>query len=133
MFPAESVPDGALAAPHHYLWGLYVAVLAVLVVWDDYRHREPVATLAGIGVALFGWLHVWNWYPVLGATLALGGSLAALLVVVLGDEWTRYPSRWRWTAAGGLVVALDDLASHALGWWTPLDWLWVELVAPLVG
>jgi hypothetical protein len=125
------VPDGALLAPHHFLWGLYLTVLACLVVWDNQRHREPLATMAGVGIALFGWLHVWNWYPVLGAGLAVAGTIAATLAVLLG-RWEPYPDRWRWTALGGLAVALDDLASHALGWWTPLDWLWVEHVARLV-
>lgn len=131
MFPAEGVPDGAIFAPHHYLWGLYLALLVSLVVWDDYRRREPILTVASIGIALFGWLHVWTFYPALGAGMSLAGTLAASITIGL-DEWDAYPLRWRALALLGCLVALDDLASHAFGLWTPLDWIW-GWTAPLLG
>ncbi len=75
-FPAESEPDGDVSAPHHF----YVGVL----------------------VSVFGFVSVWDLYPVTGAAMVLVG----------------------------LAVALDDALSHAFGVPTPLDLLWGRLLFP---
>lgn len=50
----------------------------------------------GVLLASFGFMFVWPAYPTVGATMAVAG----------------------------LLVALDDVVSHAFGVWTPLDALW---------
>lgn len=120
-FPVETVPDGAVMAPHH-LYGVLLASLAALVCWDDYRRREPVVVFAGSAGAALAFLLVWVHYPVAGALLVLLGLLAVLAAPVL---WRGvYPRRWTALAVLGGLVGLDDWVSHALGVWTPLDALW---------
>ena len=77
-FPAEEEPDGDVSAPHHF----YV----------------------GVAVAVFGFVSVWDIYPVTGAALTVGGSL----------------------------ILLDDVISHAFGVPTPLDTLWSRLLYPII-
>jgi hypothetical protein len=133
-FPAEAVPDGHVFAPHHLTWGALLAGLVVFVVADNYRHREPLAALFGVVLALFGFLTVWKFYPATGALLTLGGCALVLAGVCWpGGIWTSYPLRWRVLAFLAGCVALDDAVSHAFGVWTPVDWLWTAHVAPLLG
>lgn len=71
-FPAESVPDGAIFAPHHLYTGLIIAGFAFTLVW--------------------------RWYPVAGATGTILGVLIALddaLSHAFG-VWT--PLDWFWKA-----------------------------------
>lgn len=75
-FPAEEEPDGDAMAPHHF----YI----------------------GMGVALFGFLWVWPYYPVTGSLSVLIGS----------------------------AILLDDVISHVFGVWTPLDWVWNRFILP---
>ena len=75
-FPAEKEPDGDVMAPHHF--------------W------------IGIGLAVFGFLFTWPYYPETGATITLVGTL--------------------------LIV--DDVISHVFGVWTPADWLWKKYLYP---
>lgn len=131
MFPAEQIPDGALMAPHHYLYGAYLTIVCLLVVWNDYESREPLLVILAVGISLFGWAHVWKPYPVPGALMTLAGLAVALVVVTMGwhgywigDVWDEYDVRWRWATLFFLLVALDDAISHSFGVWTPLDWLW---------
>jgi hypothetical protein len=133
-FPAESIPDGYVFAPHHLTWGMLLTGLAVFVVADNYPRREPLAALVGVLLALFGFLFTWRFYPATGAALTLAGC-ALLLVGVLwpGGIWSSYPLRWRVLALVAALVALDDAVSHAFGVWTPVDWLWKTGVAPLLG
>lgn len=137
-FPAESVPDDALLAPHHALWALYLVLLATAVVWDDYAHKEPLLTTALVLLALFAWAHVWKWYPALGAGLFLASLVTATLSVLLAildgttlfTGWAAYPLKWRIFVLAMLLVAMDDAVSHALGWPTPGDWVWERFLVP---
>lgn len=131
-FPAESVPDGALFAPHHAIYAWWAALLVLAILWDDLRHAEPVVVAVLVLVAMFGWYHVWTFYPVAGASMVLGGTLGALAWLVLAhtvvpDAWTvwdEYPLVYGVVVLLLLLVALDDAVSHALGWPTPLDEIW---------
>lgn len=142
MFPADAVPDGAVFAPHHYIYGVALSLLVVLIVWDNYPDREPLFAALGAGSGLFGFLFVWQYYPVAGALLALLGPCVTIAAIVLGwtgtavgDVWDNYPTRYRLAAVFFSLVALDDAVEHAFGWWTPLDALWAGGLserAPLV-
>ena len=136
--PVESIPDGAVFAPHHFHYAVLAALLVAAVVWDNYREREPVLLVAGLFTAEFGFTLTWPHYPVTGAALAVGGTLAATVplahalgVVVgrrLGREWSRpYWAEFPLLAVvvfALLLVAWDDLLNHAFGLSTPLDSIW---------
>lgn len=77
-FPAESEPDGDVSAPHHF----YI----------------------GVGIAVFGFVSVWDLYPVTGASMVLLGT----------------------------AILADDVVSHAFGVWTPLDSLWERVILPVI-
>lgn len=137
-FPAEAIPDGNVMAPHHYTYGLLVAFVPILLVWDNKRRAEPWVELTGAGVGLFGFLLTWPLYPVVGSLLSAVGPLSALVAVVVApcrdyvwtfDHWTKWPRRVLIVA---LLLALDDWLSHALGLWTPADWLWTVGLAPVM-
>jgi hypothetical protein len=127
-FPHESVPDGAVFAPHHFTYGALAALFVAATIWDDYPEWEPVGVCGGLSVALFGFLNVWRWYPVTGAALALVGTVAALASTAR-PRWREFRRR---RCAVGLMclVALDDLVNHAFGVPTPLDLLWVNYIYP---
>lgn len=120
-FPAEHVPDGALFAPHHFLYALYVALFACARKWDIYPRKEPVVVAGSALVGLFGWAHLWRYYPAVGATVCLLGAAGT---AIGGALTTRYDDRWRLSVVWSGLVALDDAVSHAFGVWTPLDWVW---------
>ncbi|WP_435175249.1 hypothetical protein [Halorussus sp. AFM4] len=120
-FPAESIPDGALYAPHHYLYALYLVLFVSARKWDIYPREEPVFVAGSALAGLFGWVHVWRYYPAPGAVLCLLGAVG---VILGGVVTTRYGLRWRLSVVWTGLVALDDAVSHAFGVWTPLDWLW---------
>lgn len=124
-FPADTVPDGAALAPHHAFVGLLLALLAVALVWDDASGKEPWAVATGIGLALFAFASIWPYYAEAGAALALVGVAVAIVAPVAFPFWSSYV--WvgpRGLALLGALVALDDVAEHAFGIPTPLDWLW---------
>lgn len=52
MFPVESVPDGAIFAPHHFWIGVGVAVFAFGFVWRVYPVTGAVGSLLGLAIAL---------------------------------------------------------------------------------
>lgn len=140
-FPAEAVPDGALFAPHHFLYGCYLALVVCWVVGDDYRHVEPLGVLLGLGLALFGWAHLWRFYPVAGALFVLGGLAVATLAVPFGIEISGYTvggfyARYGWwaTVVLGLWLAFawDDAISHVFGVWTPVDAAWRAWLVPVM-
>lgn len=131
QFPVESVPDGAIFAPHHYTYGLALSLLLVLIVWDNFRDREPLLAAVGCGAGLFGFLFVWPYYDAAGATLALAGPIIAAGAVLagwtgaaVGDVWDEYPRRYRVGVVVFSLLALDDAVEHAFGVWTPADALW---------
>lgn len=144
-FPAETVPDGSVAWPHHYALGLYVAGLVALLVLNDARTTDPLGVLLGVAVGLFCWYHLWGTgYPVVGALGTLVGLVLASVFVVasiplpftgarLGGFWSRYGTGPALLVALGLAIALDDWVSHALGWWSPLDHLWKVAIYPVMG
>ncbi|MDH5019024.1 hypothetical protein [Halobacterium rubrum] len=130
-FPAESVPDGVIGAPHHLYIGVLVLAVAILVVADDYAQREPLLALTGTLTALFAFATVWPYYHATGALLTLAGLLVALVGVVWpGGMWSGYPLVWRLVAFVGVLVGLDDAVSHAFGIWTPLDAVWKTGIYP---
>ena len=49
-FPVEAVPDGAVYAPHHYIYGIALALVMVFVVWDNLCGGGAVGTGGGGGV-----------------------------------------------------------------------------------
>ncbi|WP_267643839.1 hypothetical protein [Haloarchaeobius amylolyticus] len=120
-FPAEPVPDGALFAPHHFLYPLYLVLLCSARKWDLYPRDEPLLVTGSALLGLFGWVHLWRYYPVAGATTCL---LAVCGVLVGAAVTTRYGRRYRATVGVLALASLDDAVSHAFGVWTPLDWLW---------
>jgi hypothetical protein len=125
-FPHDSVPDGAALAPHHVYIGLLLAFLALALVWDDRAGAEPWVGAVGLLAASFAFASIWTWYPTTGAVLSLAGVGIALLAPFLAF-WSSYG----WIGPRGLllvgaIVALDDVAEHAFGVPTPLDWLWAN-------
>jgi len=131
QFPVESVPDGAIFAPHHYIYGLLLVAALVAVVWDNFPDREPLLVALGAGAGLFGFLLVWPWYAAAGATLSLAGPVICLAAVLLGwsgtavgGVWDEYPVRYRVGVVVFSLVALDDAVEHSFGVWTPLDAAW---------
>lgn len=70
-FPHESVPDGAVFAPHH----LY----------------------SGVIIALFSFALMWRFYPVFGATGTILGLLIALDDAVSHAFGVPTPIDWLWT------------------------------------
>lgn len=58
----------------------------------------------GVFLSLFAFVTIWDLYPVTGATLTIVG----------------------------LLIALDDILSHAFGVPTPLDLLWKKLLYPVL-
>lgn len=123
MFPYHHIPDGNAALPHHYLWALLAAVIPVLIVWDDYRHREPWLALTAILAGLVGFGLVWPRYPVMGAVLTLTANVA-LLLVPLRPAWRQWPRKHSAAVVALALLALDDSLQHAFGWVTPIDWAW---------
>lgn len=131
MFPYHEVPDDAVMAPHHYIYGLIIVAVMLAVVWDDYRQREPLLAAFGMLTGLFGFIFVWPWYHSAGAILSILGPIVTILAVGLGwlglsvgDTWDNYPVRWRVGVILGSLIAMDDVIEHAFGWPTPLDYVW---------
>ena len=144
-WPVERVPDATILAGHHYWIGLMVAMYAVWHVQDDYRHREPSIVMGGILTSVLGFL-LWEFHPIAGAGMSHVGLIAIFLATVLGDFMSRY--RWvhwsdrlpipipyrpgfRGVVMLGWLISVDDLISHAWGYWTPLDGLiWSKWIFP---
>ena len=124
-FPSDLVPDGAVFGPHHLYIGLLLALLAVAIVWDDAANREPWVGAAALLAAAFSFATVWKFYPVTGALLSIVALLIAVLAPMLLPFWREYALIGpRGVALLGALIALDDVAEHAFGIPTPLDWLW---------
>ncbi len=125
-FPADQVPDGAAFAPHHAYIGLLLALLGIALVWDDAAGAEPWISAAALLLASFAFATVWPFYHAAGALLTLAG-VGIALASTCSPFWSLYP--WigpRGVLLVGAIVALDDVAEHAFGTPTPLDWLWAN-------
>lgn len=84
--PVEHIPDGSIWYPHHFWTGLLVAALGV------YAHRSDgraVTTVAGMAVAAYGWLFLWQngVGPFWGAMFSVAGVTVATGAVVAGSYW----------------------------------------------
>lgn len=123
-FPHEAVPDGAVFAPHHLYIGVLAALLGLAMMWDD-RTADPWACAASILAALFGFALVWPHYATAGAALSVGGLTAALLApAARRGYWSEVNGTHFVAYLSGVLIALDDVAEHAFGVWTPLDHVW---------
>lgn len=131
-FPAEAVPDGTSLTIHHYIYPLLGVLVATSRIGDDWPTRDPWIVTGGVVLGLFGFLLAWPSYPVLGASLSRIG-LAVAFAGLCRPAWgTYWPRRYRIGVWLLLVAAADDWFSHALGWWTPLDWIFHQLPLHLV-
>lgn len=131
-FPHEAVPDGAVFAPHHAYIGVLLALLAVALVWDDARHAEPWLGAASLLAVTFAFALVWPFYHATGAGLALL-FMGSALVSVWSPFWWAEP--WlgpRGVLLVGVLVAADDVVSHAFGVPTPLDLVWSVVIRPVI-
>lgn len=131
MFPHDAVPDGSALLPHHLTMGTLLALLAVMLVWDDARGAEPWAASLALLAATWAFVTVWPHFPVVGATATLLGVSAAIVAVVVSPFWQAYP----WIGPRGAtllaaLIALDDAVEHAFGVPTPLDALWRIVIHP---
>jgi len=123
-FPYHQIPDGSAALPHHATWALLLALVPILSVWDNYPRRDPWPVLTAVLVALIGFVLVWPTHHVVGAVLALLGTLAVILLPLRPMWWEHWPRPQQVAAILLGLVAMDDVAQHALGLWTPLDAIW---------
>ena len=122
-FPYHTVPDANAALPHHYYTALLLALVPVLIVWDNQRKSEPWLALVGIVGGLFSFGMVWPRYPVVGAVLALVAN-AVVVLAPFRPGWRQWPRRHAVAVVLLALVAADDSLQHAFGWVTPIDWAW---------
>jgi len=122
-YPAEAEPDGERFGPHHHLYPLYALLLYVYVT-----QRYAPILVTGIIIGLVGWFHFWKWYPKTGATLSgVGLILTVLGIPQLAASWIEGS-----VLLLAVLYATDDWLSHAVGVWTPLDWVFKEYVASML-
>lgn len=128
-FPVEEVPDATAWAPHHGIYGGIIALITAFLVVHWYKDRDPIGVIFGTTLGLFGFLFVWEWYPKIGAAMALGGYTLAFLSAInpWGQWWRYYPDAYHATVVAGLFIGLDDVIDHALPVPTPLDTMWAIL------
>lgn len=147
-FPFHEIPDGNVFAPHHFYTGIFIALVALWFMVDDYRLREPRVAIIGTMAALYAFVLTWPIYHAVGAALCLVGLGVATAGAVMilraeinldGVERRAYPRSTAWSFLAGIAIAWDDALEHALGWWMPLDQFWrvgfgrfVELVDRLL-
>jgi hypothetical protein len=129
-FPVERVPDGHVMGPHHLYLGVLAMLYVAALVWDNYARREPVVFGAAALAAFFAFQYVWPFYPEAGAGLSL---LALLAPFARMGYWSDVSVALRVAAVLAVLVALDDVVSHALDVWTPLDWFWSVAMYPALG
>jgi len=84
-FPVERIPDGSIWYPH--------VLVALVAIYADRRDGRPVTTVAGLAVAVYGWLFLWHnaTSPFWGAAFSLFGVTVATLAVVAAPYWRHYP------------------------------------------
>lgn len=128
-FPAESVPDGAFFAPHHFLYSLYAVVVVYVLKLHGDQESEPALILVSAAVALFGWFHFWPYYPATGAVVSLVGTLG---VIAGGIVHVDVPTRWRAAVVALGLFALEDWIDHALEVDTPASIVFDQYVYHLL-
>ncbi|MFC4450098.1 hypothetical protein [Halorussus aquaticus] len=131
-FPAEAEPDGAVFGPHHFYIGVLLILLVCLMVRDPDSESAPWGVAGLTLLSVFSFALTWPYYPAVGAfgvLVLLGGATA---ISVVRPFWWRYGLFARTVLVVGLFVAWDDVLSHALGWRTPLDALWIRYLYPYV-
>lgn len=131
-FPHESVPDGAVFGPHHFYLGILIVIVVCLMAYDIESKSRPWAISGLALLSLFGFALTWPYYPVVGAFSVLALLAVMTLFAVVGPFWWQSGLVVRGVLLVGLLVAWDDALSHAFGWRTPLDALWVEHLYPYV-
>jgi len=130
MIPADTVPDGATLAPHHFTWGALLTLWAASYAWDQFTDREPLLLSLGVVAGLFSFLMIWRYYAVAGSV----GTLLATAIATIGlVRFWQYATRPAfWVAAFGVYAMWDDALEHTFGIWTPLDWLFEAYVHALI-
>lgn len=133
-FPVEAEPDGAVFGPHHFYLGVLLVLLVCWMVYDvdADANGKPWVVAGSALLSTFAFALTWPYYPVVGAFGVLVVLGAAVAVAVVRPFWWRVGLGARTALLVGLFVALDDALSHALGWRTPLDAVWVEHLHPYV-
>ncbi len=131
-FPYEKVPDGVILAPHHLTIGALIGLYFCAIVWDNYRYRQPHVVGGSLLSVIFSFISIWPYYPVLGAVLTLLSLLAATIAVMVRSIWYEYPLKYRQGVATAIIIAWDDALSHTFGVQTPLDWLFLNIIFPLI-
>ncbi|WP_137286879.1 hypothetical protein [Halorussus salinisoli] len=131
-FPAELEPDGAVFGPHHFYLGVLLILLVCWIVRDPDSKTAPWGVAGLTLLSVFAFALTWPYYPVVGALGVLVLLGAATAVSMVRPFWWRYGLLARSVLFVGLFVAWDDALSHALGWRTPLDALWVRYLYPYV-
>lgn len=131
-FPHELEPDGAVFGPHHFYLGVLLILLVCWMVFDSESDTGPWVVAGLTLLSVFAFSLTWPYYPVVGAlgVLVLLGVATGLAVV--RPFWWHASLGARSALFVGLFVAWDDALSHALGWRTPLDSVWVEYLYPYV-
>jgi hypothetical protein len=132
-FPHEVEPDGAVFGPHHFYLGVLLILLVCWVVYaDDDTETGPWVVTGMALLSVFAFALTWPYYPAVGAFGVLVLLGVATAVSVVRPFWWHATLLSRSALLLGLLVAWDDALSHALGWQTPLDLLWVEYLHPYV-
>jgi hypothetical protein len=132
MFPYHEVPDGSIFVPHHFIWAMAIAIIPLLVIWDNDPYREPWLAVASIGIGLIAFIFVWRVHHVLGAAVAVIATIVAAIALLsrlflFRGDWPVFPIA---VALVLVLVASDDVLQHAFGWETPLDWVWKNHLRP---
>ena len=132
-FPYEAEPDGAVFGPHHFYLGVLLILLVCWMIHDvDDSNRKPWGVVGLTMLSVFSFALTWPYYPVVGALGVLVTLGTAAVLAVLRPYWWRVGTTAHGALLVGLLVALDDALSHALGWRTPLDAVWVRYLYPYV-
>jgi len=128
----EFVPDGAILDTHHAYIGILLIALSLWAISDDVR-SEPLIGIVSVAGSMFSFLFIWPYYPLAGFVLSLGFIATALLSIVVEYRlWRHYPRKYLAMYLVGVLILSDDIVSHGLGVSTPLDYVWVHYIYPLL-
>lgn len=130
-FPVDLIPDGHPFAPHHLYWASFGALLVLLTMWDN-RRADPWVAAGALVTVLFAFGSIWPFYHDFGAAVTLAGLTMALGAPLRRSYWSGVGRRRTALYILFVLAALDDAVEHALGVWTPLDWLFNQYVIHLI-